>query len=330
MFAYPKGAVPLKRTITIILILIVVFSLIAAFLIAPGGPGRKAVPSQKQIGIITLEGVIMSGSSGLLSAAGAGDILRQLHDAAEDPDIAALVIRINSPGGTVATSQELYQEALKVKQSGKKLVVSMGDVAASGGYMVSCAADKIVANPGTTTGSIGVIMEFQNVEGLYDKLGLEENVIKSAPHKDIGSPTRPMTETERSIFQDMINEMYGQFVDIVAKGRNMSVDEVKKLADGRVYTGTQAKELGLVDEIGSYYDAVKIAADMAGIKGKPVIKEYGKRSALEALLSGVSSMVNSLLDPASGMRLPTNPGIGVTTPAGRDLSQEVYLPAYLP
>lgn len=318
----------MKRIITIILILIVAASLIAAFTIMPGGPGRKSALPQKQIGVITLEGVIMSGYSGFLSAAGTDDILRQLHDAAEDPDIGALVIRINSPGGTVAASQELYQEALRVKESGKKLVVSMGDVAASGGYMVSCAADKIVANPGTTTGSIGVIMEFQNIEGLYDKLGLKENVIKSAPHKDIGSPTRPMTEDERAILQDMINEMYGQFVDIVAKGRHMDVEEVKKLADGRVYTGTQAKKLGLVDEIGNYYDAIKIAADLAGIKGKPVIKEYGKKTALEALLSGVKSIVNTLLDPAFGIRLPADPG--TTLPTWRDFSHHSYFLDCLP
>lgn len=294
----------MKRTITIILIVVVAISLIAAFAIIPGGPGRKATLAQKQIGVITLEGTIMSGSFGLFSAAGTGQVLRELHEAAEDPDIAALVLRINSPGGTVAASQELYREALRVKEAGKKLVVSMGDVAASGGYMVSCAADKIVANPGTTTGSIGVIMEFQNVEGLYDKLGLKENVIKSAPHKDIGSPTRPMTQDERAIFQDMINEMYGQFINIVAEGRHMDIDEVKKLADGRVYTGTRAKELGLVDEIGDYYDAIKIAADMAGIKGKPVIKEYGKRTALEALLSGARSVLSSIFNPGFGLRLP--------------------------
>jgi protease-4 len=320
----------LKRTITIILIIIVAVSLIAALAIAPAIPGRKAALAQKKVGVITLEGIIMSGSSGLLSAAGTGDILSKLHDAAEDPEISALVIRINSPGGTVAASQELYEEALRVKESGKKLVVSMGDVAASGGYMVSCAADKIVANPGTTTGSIGVIMEFQNVEGLYDKLGLKENVVKSAPHKDIGSPTRPMTEDERAIFQDMVDEMYNQFVEIVAKGRHMSVDQVKKLADGRVYTGTRAKELGLVDEVGDFYDAVKIAADMAGIKGKPVIKEYGKKFALEALLSGAISMVSTIVNQVLGARLPENPGTGMTAPAGQNFSHLSYFPDYLP
>ncbi|HHW02254.1 MAG TPA: signal peptide peptidase SppA [Thermoanaerobacterales bacterium] len=295
----------------------------------PEGLGRKAAVAQKQIGVITLEGLIMSGSSGIFSAAGTGDILRQLHDAAEDPDIAALVLRINSPGGTVAASQELYREALRVKEAGKKLVVSMGDVAASGGYMVSCAADKIVANPGTTTGSIGVIMEFQNVEGLYDKLGLKENVIKSAPHKDIGSPTRPMTDEERAIFQDMINEMYGQFVDIVARGRHMSVEQVKKLADGRVYTGTRAKELGLVDEIGDYYDAIKIAADLAGIEGKPVIKEYGRKTALEALLSGVKSAAVTLLGRTFGISPGANPD-GAMLPGDGNFSGRKFLLDFLP
>lgn len=319
----------MKRVITIILIIAVAVSLIAAFAGMPEGLGRKAAVAQKQIGVITLEGLIMSGSSGIFSAAGTGDILRQLHDAAEDPDIAALVLRINSPGGTVAASQELYREALRVKEAGKKLVVSMGDVAASGGYMVSCAADKIVANPGTTTGSIGVIMEFQNVEGLYDKLGLKENVIKSAPHKDIGSPTRPMTDEERAIFQDMINEMYGQFVDIVARGRHMSVEQVKKLADGRVYTGTRAKELGLVDEIGDYYDAIKIAADLAGIEGKPVIKEYGRKTALEALLSGVKSAAVTLLGRTFGISPGANPD-GAMLPGDGNFSGRKFLLDFLP
>ncbi|MCL6561232.1 MAG: S49 family peptidase, partial [Firmicutes bacterium] len=146
----------------------------------------------------------------------------------------------------------------------------------------------------------------------------------------VGFEYRPLTEAEGAIFQDMVDEMYNQFVDIVAKGRHMSVDEVKKLADGRVYTGTRAKELGLVDEIGNYYDAVMIAADMAGIKGKPVIKEYGKKSALEALLSGVRSMVSTLMDPAFGARLPENPGTGMTAPAGQNFSHPSYFPDYLP
>jgi protease-4 len=319
-----KGAIPLKRTVTVILILIVAVSIIAAFALGPGSPRRQAEPARKQVGVITLEGVIMSGSSGLFSAAGTGPVLAQLHEAAEDPDIGALVIRINSPGGTVAASQELYEEALKVKEAGKKLVVSMGDVAASGGYMVACAADKIVANPGTTTGSIGVIMQFQNVEGLYDKLGLKENVIKSAPHKDIGSSTRPMTAEERKILQGMVDEMYEQFVKIVARGRNMSVEEVRKLADGRIFTGTQAKELGLVDELGNYYDALRIAADLAGIKGKPVIKEYGKKTALEALLSGVKSAVPGIINygadtdlinrDISFLRLIKNIGLSILAP----------------
>ena len=151
----------------------------------------------------------------------------------------------------------------------------MGDVAASGGYYVASAADKIMANPGTITGSIGVIAEMGNVEELFKKIGVKIEVIKSGKHKDIGSPVRPITPEERKMLQGLINNAYEQFVTAVAKGRNMPYEKVKELADGSIYTGQQAKENGLIDELGNIQDAIKLAGQLAGIKGEPnIIKEY--------------------------------------------------------
>ncbi|ADL08889.1 signal peptide peptidase SppA [Thermosediminibacter oceani] len=300
-----------KRLITIALIVLVIASVIAAFALGPGREEGSTAAEDNMVGVINLEGVITGGSGDAFLSSGSDHIVHQLHEASQDPSIKALVIRINSPGGSAAASQEIYQEVLKVKEAGKKVVVSMGDVAASGGYWVASAADKIVANPATITGSIGVIMEFQNVEGLFEKLGLKVNVIKSAEHKDIGSPTRPMTEEERAIFQGMVDDIYNQFIDVVAKGRKMDREKVKELADGRIFTGRQAKELGLVDELGNFYDALKIAAELAGIEGEPEIKEYGRKTPLEILMTGAPGLLQSRniilpwgIDPAGLLRAP--------------------------
>lgn len=206
---------------------------------------------------------------------GSDRVVNKLDKIRKDPQVKALVIRINSPGGSVAATQEIYEEIEKIKNTGKKVVVSMGDVAASGGYYVASAADKIMANPGTITGSIGVIAEMGNVEELFKKIGVKIEVIKSGKHKDIGSPVRPMTPEERKMLQDLINNAYEQFVTAVAKGRNMPYEKVKELADGSIYTGQQAKENGLIDELGNIQDAIKLAGQLAGIKGEPnIIKEY--------------------------------------------------------
>src|SRR6185436_16569611 len=157
---------------------------------------------------------------------------------------------INSPGGSVGAVQEVYDEILRLKKSGKKVVVSMGDVAASGGYYVACAADKIYANPGTLTGSIGVIFETGNVQSLLKKIGVKVQPIKSAEHKDIGSPFKTMSVQERQILQSIIDDAYGQFVRAIVDGRQMQKEKVLRLADGRIYSGAQAKSEGLVDELG--------------------------------------------------------------------------------
>ncbi len=225
------------------------------------------------IGVINISGMITTGGSqssifGEVTA-GSGDINRQLREAADNPNLKAVILRLNSPGGTVAGTQEISREIDKLKKSGKKVVASMGDVAASGAYWLAARCDKIVANPGTMTGSIGVIMSTQNLEGLYEKLGIEQINLKKGEHKDMGSPAREMTEEERQILQSMIDDDYEYFVKAVAQGRNMSADEVRELATGRVFNGSQAKEAGLVDELGNFYDAVDYTAELAGIKGKP-------------------------------------------------------------
>lgn len=234
---------------------------------------------KETIAVLRIEGPIMGGSAGgLLSAAGTDPLLGQIHDLIENKEVKALLLRINSPGGSSAASQEIYQELKKVKKSGKTIVVSMGDTCASGGYLVACAADKIVANPSTMTGSIGVIMPMQNVEELMKKIGIQNQTIKSSSHKDMGSSNRPMTAEEKKILQDMVDDVYRQFVDVVVEGRKLPREKALTLADGRIYTGEQAKKAGLVDELGNYYDALDLTKKLAGITGDVPIKEYRKKT----------------------------------------------------
>jgi protease-4 len=199
--------------------------------------------------------------------------------------VKAIVLRIDSPGGGVGPAQEIHAEVKKAQQE-KKVLVSMGSVAASGGYYVACAADRILANPGSITGSIGVIVESLNVEELLRKLGLRSTVVKSGKHKDIGSPLRPMTEEEKKLLQGVIDSVHDQFIRAVAEGRKLPVEKVRQLADGRIFSGDQAKSLGLVDELGNLEDTIALAAKMAGIKGEPEVlyPEKKKFSLLDLLL----------------------------------------------
>ena len=219
-----------------------------------------------------VDGVLSAGYGGLLSS-GSGDILDQIRQAGKDP-IKALVVRINSPGGSAATSWEIYEELKRVRESGKVVVVSMADVAASGGYAVACAADFIVANPATVTGSIGVIIDATNMEDLYQLLGINYEAIKSGDFKDTPNPARSLDEQEKALLQTMVDDIYEQFLDIVTEGRGLSREEVLPYADGRVLTGRQAQAAGLVDELGTFQDAVNIAARMSGIQGEPQIYRY--------------------------------------------------------
>ncbi len=223
------------------------------------------------------------------------DIVRQFKKYRENRSVRAVVFRVESPGGGVAASQEIYEEVKKTRESGKPIVVSMGAVAASGGYYVSCGANKIVANPGTLTGSIGVIFQFLHVSELMKKLGVDESTFKSGNLKDAGSPFRKVTPAEQQYFQGLIADVYDQFVDVVAKERKLDVKYVRKYADGRVFTGRQAKEYGFVDTLGTMEDAITIAASMAGIQGKPhVIKEYRRRTFFERMFGDAATDITNL------------------------------------
>ncbi len=240
----------------------------------------------EKIGVIPIDGTISSSQT----------ITSQLVKFKKDEDIKAIILRINSPGGAVGPTQEIYREVRKTLPV-KKVIASMSTVAASGGYYVAAAANKIIAAPGTITGSIGVIMQFIQLEGLLDKIGVRFEVLKSGEFKDIGSPDRKMTERDRKMLNELIQDIQEQFVNGVAKGRNMPVEKVRKIADGRVFSGARAKELGLVDALGNFQDAVELAKEMAGIKGA-VTLVYSKKSRLrlmDLLVETAAESVNKFL-----------------------------------
>lgn len=247
-----------------------------------------------KIGIIEISGTIAGTSTtGLLSGttASASDIMAIIRQAAARQDVKAVVVRVDSPGGTSVASQEIGVELDKLRASGKPVVTSMGDVCASGGYWIACSTDHIMANPATLTGSIGVIMELQNIQGLYEKIGVKEVVIKSGEHKDIGSPFRDLTATERQLLQGIVQDSYQQFIDQVVKGRQGKItrEQLMPLADGRIFTGAQAKELGLVDSLGDYYDAVEQAKVMAGIQGEASIEVLNQQDMWQRLFTSLES-----------------------------------------
>jgi len=239
-----------------------------------------------KIAIVEIKGVITQSSG----------IIEEIRQYAEDEGVKAIVLRIDSPGGGVGPSQEIHREILKVK-SKKKVVTSMGSVAASGGYYIACASDLIIANPGTITGSIGVLMEFTNIEELFKKIGIKGVVLKSGEHKDIGSPFREMTPEEKKIIQGVIDNVHQQFILAVAKGRKLDQAKVVEIADGRILTGEQAKQLGLVDQIGNLQDAIDIVAKMVGIEGKPNVLYPKKRFSLWKIL--VKETASTILETLS-------------------------------
>lgn len=220
-----------------------------------------------KVALVRLEGLLVTSEQ----------VVEELTDYAGDSSIKAIVLRIDSPGGGVVVSQEIFNAVKNAKKEGKKVVASLGTVAASGGYYVAAAADKIVANPGTLTGSIGVKMEFANIEKLLEKIGVKGMVVKSGEYKDVGSPFREMTDQEKKLLQDVIDDVHSQFIEAVAEGRNLQPAEVRTLADGRIFTGRQALELKLVDQLGDLADSIQVAGKLAGIKGKPKVVEKSKK-----------------------------------------------------
>jgi protease-4 len=236
-----------------------------------GEPASTTIGTSDAVAVIWLDGTITSAPEDyftmqIITPGRTADLLEQ----AADPAIKSVVVRINSPGGSVVASDEIYHMLQKFD---KPVVVWMGDMAASGGYYISCGGDYVFAHPDTLTGSIGVISQFLNAEELMEKVGVDVMVITSGPHKDIGSPFREMTEEERAMWGAITDEIYEGFVEIVAQARDMPAAEIRELADGRIYTGQQALERGLVDEVGTLDDAVAKAAELGGIEGKPRVIE---------------------------------------------------------
>jgi protease IV len=250
--------------------------------------------SEERIALVRVDGVILD----------AQQTISELKRYGDNPLVKAIVVRIDSPGGGVVPSQEIHDAVKRIREKQSKLVIaSMGTVAASGGYYIAAAADRIVANPGTLTGSIGVIMELANVEGLMKKIGVESVVVKSGAHKDLGSPFRAMNLEDRTILQNVMDDVHSQFIEAVAAGRSLDVKTVRALADGRIFTGRQAKAAKLVDELGDLQDAIKLAADMAGLEGEPRVVEPRKRFSIRDLIEGHLGGILPNLQLETGVRL---------------------------
>ncbi len=255
-----------------------IFIFFLAALFFGGDEDRLDLTAGKRLGLVEVKGVILDSE----------EVVKELERFGEEDNIAAIILRIDSPGGGVAASQEIYDAVKRVRtEHGKFVIASMASVAASGGYYVACGADTIMANPGTTTGSIGVIAELMNTTELLNKIGVRFEIVKSGKYKDSGTPWRPFTEEDRRYFQTYVDDAFEQFVGVVAEARSLSKDEVLKYADGRVFTGQQALNYKLIDVLGNYQDAVDLASEQAGISGKArVVTPHRKRVTLFDILFG--------------------------------------------
>ena len=257
-------------------------------------PDRWKSPSG-EIALVRIQGMLMDSQN----------IVRQLSNYRHNPNVRGIVLRIDSPGGAVAPAQEIYNEIMKLKADHKTVYASMGTVAASGGYYIACAANYVLANPGTLTGSIAAVMAFSNIEELTDKIGVKPIIIKSGKYKDVGSPLRGMKPEERKLLQSVVDDVHQQFVQAVAKGRGLPVSEVNEIADGRIMTGQQALTLKLVDEMGGLEKTIELLAKKIGVEGRPkVIEEKEKTPFFDWLLqSSLPSRLAATLMPALLPRL---------------------------
>ncbi len=259
-----------KRVLIIISVIVVLFLLsviVRIMMVGTSSIGQK-------VAVLDITGIISKSDAPI----------KLIHAYRDDPSVKALVLRINTPGGSVAPVQEIHRELTKLK---KPIVASMASTAASGGYYIASAADTIVANPGTLTGSIGVIMQFTKMRGLYEKIGLEQQIIKSGQFKDAGSIFRDLTEAEKDILQETVDDVYNQFIDAIFESRekHLTRDEIVKLADGRIFSGKQAQTHKLVDKLGNLQDAIKIAGELGNIEGTPkIVRKQRKSSLLEQLI----------------------------------------------
>ncbi|RQW77288.1 MAG: signal peptide peptidase SppA [Geobacter sp.] len=253
--------------------------------------GDKRLLAGEGVGLVEVKGLIIDSQ----------ETVRQLHELRKNERVKAIVMRIDSPGGVVGPSQEIYAEVKKLTAT-KKVVVSMGSLAASGGYYIAAPAARIIANPGTITGSIGVLMKFSNVEGLMGKIGMKAFTLKTGKYKDVGSPVRPMSDQDKAMLQGVIDSAHGQFVKAVAEGRKLPVEEVRRIADGRIFTGEQALALKLIDRLGTLQDAIEEAGKLAGIKGEPhVIRPARKKKLmLDMLVGEAAARISDMVEQQSG------------------------------
>jgi protease-4 len=254
---------PVRRALGFLLGFLALFFLasVSVSLLGGVGVGAGILGGDRAVALLPLEGEIATSD----------EFVETVEEVGEDESIGAVVVRIDSPGGQVAPSQEMYAALRKLRQT-KPVIASLGSVAASGGYYVASAADVVVASPGTLTGSIGVIMMMPNVSGLLEKLGIEARILTAGSKKDMGTPFRPLTEEERKILQGMADQVHTQFIRAVAEGRGLDLERARSVSDGRIMTGEQAKEAGLVDELGGLEAAIAIAAERAGIEGEPRVE----------------------------------------------------------
>jgi protease-4 len=254
------------RRLTVVVATLLVFVAVAAVFLVAGswrsaGDGGGSIFGPR-VAVVELEGLI----------AETDDLVRELRQHRENPSVKAVVIRINSPGGVVGPTQEVYDQILRLRRAGKPVVASLGAIAASGGYYIAVGADLIYANPGSLTGSIGVIMQLANVDALMKKVGVDYVVVKAGQFKDIGNIARPMTPEERRVLQALLDDVHAQFIDAVVAGRKLPREQVVQFADGRVFSGSQALALKMVDALGGLEDAVNAAGRLGGIQGTPTVE----------------------------------------------------------
>lgn len=305
----------LKKIFISAILLIAVLSFVVSLLSGKNNDEKVIAAPADRVAVINIEGTIVSGEPGEniwgeTTGASSGRLMREIREAAADSSVKALVLRINSPGGSVTAAEEVGRELKRFKETtDKPIITSMGDSAASAAYWLA-AYSVPLANPSTLTGSIGVYHALYEYAGTFQKIGIYTTKIKSGQYKDIMSADRPMTPEEQQILQNMVNQMFENFVVVIAEGRKMDITKVKALADGRVYTGQQAQAVGLIDELGNYYDALEAAGKAIGVDGIPEIKENKRQKPWEVFFSAqLSKMMLGQLEmllqkDAAGMSSP--------------------------
>ena len=317
----------LKKIFISAVLLLAVLSFVVS-LLKGNNNSQKTVTIPDRVAVINIEGTIVCGADSkenLFQQANgitSGTIMKQIREAAADDSVKALVLRIDSGGGSATAAEEVGRELLRFKEQTKKpIVATMGNTGASAAYWIAaCASDKIYSNATTLTGSIGVYMPYMNTEELFKKIGITSDKIKSGPYKDILTNDRPMTPEEKEILQNIVDEIYDQFVYTVSAGRRMETSKVRAIADGRIYTGRQAKNIGLVDELGDYYDALAAAGTLAKIQlgkdGLPPVKEREKQQPWEYFLS---AEIANLIKSQVMQQLPS--GLLGTAPAVQNMTR---------